>query len=47
MAYTKIKAVKHHLQRCLDYTSNPNKTEKFADDDLRRLFSYTQDQYKT
>ena len=44
---TKIKAVKHHLQRCLDYTSNPNKTEKFADDDLRRLLSYTQNQDKT
>lgn len=25
----------------------PNKTEKFADDDLRRLLSYTQDQDKT
>ena len=47
IAYTKIKAVKHHLQRCLDYTSNPNKTEKFADDDLRRLLSYTQNQDKT
>ena len=25
MAYTKIKPVKHHLQRCLDYTSNPKR----------------------
>lgn len=33
MAYTKIKPVKHHLQRCLDYTSNPKKTEKFSADD--------------
>lgn len=42
MAYTKIKPVKHHLQRCLDYTSNPKKTEKFSADDLNRLLSYTQ-----
>ena len=41
MAYTKIKPVKHHLQRCLDYTSNPKKTEKFSADDLNRLLSYT------
>ena len=39
MAYTKIKPVKHHLQRCLDYTSNPKKTEKFSADDLNRLLS--------
>lgn len=42
MAYTKIKPVKHHLQRCLDYTSNPKKTEKFSADDLNRLLSYTE-----
>lgn len=47
MAYTKIKPVKHHLQRCLDYTSNPKKTEKFSADDLNRLLSYTQNQNKT
>ena len=47
MAYTKIKPVKHHLQRCLDYTSNPQKTEKFSADDLNRLLSYTQNQDKT
>ena len=47
MAYTKIKPVKHHLQRCLDYTSNPQKTEKFSAADLNRLLSYTQNQDKT
>ena len=47
MAYTKIKPVKHHLQRCLDYTSNPKKAEKFNADDLNRLLSYTQNQDKT
>ena len=47
MAYTKIKPVKHHLQRCLDYTSNPKKTEKFSADDLNRLLSHTQNQNKT
>lgn len=47
MAYTKIKPVKHHLQRCLDYTSNPKKTDKFSADDLNRLLSYTQNQNKT
>ncbi len=47
MAYTKIKPVKHHLQRCLDYTSNPQKTEKFSAVDLNRLLSYTQSQDKT
>ena len=47
MAYTKIKPVKHHLQRCLDYTSNPQKTETFSANDLNRLLSYTQNQDKT
>ena len=46
MAYTKIKPVRHHLQRCLDYTSNPQKTELGAND-LNRLLSYTQNQDKT
>ena len=47
MAYTKIKPVKNHLQKCLDYTSNPEKTELFAAEDLERLLSYTQNQDKT
>ena len=47
MAYTKIKPVKNHLQKCLDYTSNPEKTESFAAEDLDRLLSYTQNQDKT
>lgn len=47
MAYTKIKPVRHHLQRCLDYTSNPQKTETFGANDLNRLLSYTQNQDKT
>lgn len=47
MAYTKIKPVKNHLQKCLDYTSNPEKTELFAAEDLDRLLSYTQSQDKT
>ena len=28
MAYTKIKAVKNHLKRCLDYAANPAKTKR-------------------
>ena len=47
IAYTKIIPVRHHLQRCLDYTSNPNKTEIFTESDLQRLLSYTQNQDKT
>lgn len=27
MAYTKIKVIRNHLKRCLDYTANPAKTE--------------------
>lgn len=42
MGYTKIKAVKNHLARCLDYTSNPVKTERFSEEDLSRLLDYTQ-----
>ena len=45
MAYTKIKAVKNHLQRCLDYTSNPRKTE--SGQDLKNLLAYTQNSGKT
>ena len=47
MIYTKIIPIRHHLQRCLDYTSNPNKTEIFTESDLKRLLSYTQNQDKT
>ena len=47
MGYTKIKAVKNHLARCLDYTSNPVKTERFSEEDLSRLLDYTQNRDKT
>ena len=47
IAYTKIKPVKNHLKKCLDYTSNPKKTESLAASDLNRLLSYTQNQRKT
>lgn len=47
MGYTKIKAVKNHLARCLDYTSNPVKTERFSEEDLSRLLDYTQNWDKT
>ena len=47
MGYTKIKAVKNHLARCLDYTSNPVKTERFSEKDLGRLLDYTQNRDKT
>ena len=47
MGYTKIKAVKNHLARCLDYTSNPVKTERFSEEDLGRLLDYTQNRDKT
>lgn len=47
MGYTKIKAVKNHLARCLDYTSNPVKTERFSEKDLSCLLDYTQNQDKT
>lgn len=47
MGYTKIKAVKNHLARCLDYTSNPVKTERFSEEDLSRLLNYTQNRDKT
>lgn len=40
MAYTKIKPVKNHLRRCLDYTANPQKTVDAAD--LGRTLAYTQ-----
>jgi len=47
MGYTKIKAVKNHLARCLDYTSNSVKTERFSEEDLFRLLDYTQNRDKT
>lgn len=47
MGYTKIKAVKNHLARCLDYTSNPVKTERFSQADISRLLDYTQNKDKT
>lgn len=47
MAYAKIKAVKNHLARCLDYTANPVKTERFSEEDLSRLLDYTQNSKKT
>lgn len=47
MGYTKIKAVKNHLARCLDYTSNPVKTERFSEEDLSHLLDYTQNRDKT
>lgn len=45
MAYTKIKAVKNHLQRCLDYTSNPEKTE--SGPVLQNILAYAQNGDKT
>lgn len=45
MAYTKIKAVKNHLQRCLDYAANPEKTERGGD--LQNALAYTQNGDKT
>ncbi len=45
MAYTKIKAVKNHLQRCLDYTSNPEKTE--SGQVLQNILAYAQNGDKT
>ena len=37
MAYTKIIKVKSNLNLCLDYTSNPKKTERRSAEDLNRL----------
>lgn len=47
MAYTKIIKVKSNLNLCLDYTSNPKKTERRSAEDLNRLLSYTQNNDKT
>lgn len=45
MAYTKVKAVKNHLARCLKYTANPQKTE--AKKALRDALAYAQNEDKT
>lgn len=45
MAYTKIKVVRNHLKRCLDYTANPAKTETGID--LRKALDYAQNADKT
>lgn len=45
MAYTKIKAVRNHLKRCLDYTANPEKTE--VEIDLQKVLAYTENGDKT
>lgn len=47
MAYTKIIKVKSNLNLCLDYTSNPKKTERRSAEDLNRLLNYTQNSDKT
>ncbi len=47
MAYTKIIPVRSDLNRCLSYTSNPEKTEVFQTKDLERLLSYTRNNEKT
>lgn len=45
MAYTKIIVVRNHLWRCLDYTSNPQKTE--TGKDLQNALAYAQNADKT
>lgn len=47
MAYTKIIPVRSDLNRCLSYTSNPEKTEVIQTKDLERLLSYTRNNEKT
>lgn len=47
MAYTKIIKVKSNLNLCLDYTSNPMKTERRSAEDLNKLLNYTQNNDKT
>lgn len=47
MAYTKIIKVKSNLNLCLDYTSNPMKTERRSEEDLNKLLNYTQNNDKT
>ena len=44
MAYTKIIPIRHHLQRCVDYTVNPEKTDR---DGLQAALTYTQNDGKT
>ena len=45
MAYTKIKAVKNHLKRCLDYAANPAKTK--TGQDLQDALTYAHNSDKT
>lgn len=45
MAYTKIKVIRNHLKRCLDYTANPAKTEVGID--LNNALAYAQNGDKT
>ena len=47
MAYTKIIPVRSHLDCCLRYTANPEKTEGFSTEDMQRLLAYTQNGEKT
>lgn len=47
MAYTKVKPVRNNLSRCLDYTANPQKTERFSKADLAKVLDYTQNTDKT
>lgn len=47
MAYTKIKPVRNHLDRCLNYTANPNKTEPSRLTDTAAILRYTQNPDKT
>ena len=47
MAYTKIKPVRNHLDRCLNYTASPNKTEPNRLTDTAAILRYTQNPDKT
>ena len=49
MAYTKIKPIRNHLNRCLNYTINPEKTEmqNLSKAELAQVLHYTQNQDKT
>lgn len=45
MAYTKIKPIRATLQKCIDYTINPDKTSRAAP--MQSVLNYTQDERKT
>lgn len=47
MAYTKIKPVRNHLDHCLNYTANPNKTEPSRLTDTAAILRYIQNPDKT